>query len=141
MTVLTAAWQTEIVLRVKHADNPHFAFLMPSSPLHAFFRFLVTENPERVDASDAPAAAAPDAAATSPRSGEDAPAAAAAPRDGAAAGVSEPAQPAPGDEAEPPESTRGVIEKLVAYVGRNGPAFLATARPSPSPRTGCMQRG
>lgn len=36
--------QSEIVLRVKQADNPFFNFLMPENDLHPYFRFLV-ENP------------------------------------------------------------------------------------------------
>ncbi|XP_057977443.1 uncharacterized protein LOC131164341 [Malania oleifera] len=33
--------QSEIVLRVKHGDNPAFGFLMPDHHLHPYFRFLV----------------------------------------------------------------------------------------------------
>ncbi|RDY10054.1 Protein suppressor of white apricot, partial [Mucuna pruriens] len=33
--------QSEIILRVKHGDNPTFGFLMPDHRLHAYFRFLV----------------------------------------------------------------------------------------------------
>ncbi|XP_030542852.1 splicing factor, suppressor of white-apricot homolog isoform X2 [Rhodamnia argentea] len=33
--------QSEIILRVKHGDNPTFGFLMPDHHLHPYFRFLV----------------------------------------------------------------------------------------------------
>lgn len=43
--------QSEIVLRVKHGNNPAFGFLMPDDHLHAYFRFLV-DNKSLISASD-----------------------------------------------------------------------------------------
>ncbi|GBG89579.1 hypothetical protein CBR_g49368 [Chara braunii] len=49
--------QAEIVLRVKHADNPNFGFLLPNHHLHPYFRYLVEIekggiNPEKRPARD-----------------------------------------------------------------------------------------
>eukprot|EP00884_Botryococcus_braunii_P022087 jgi/Botrbrau1/8562/Bobra.0359s0026.1 len=44
--VRAAGHQSEFVLRVKHAHNPNFAFLLPSDPLHAYFQWLVKDDPQ-----------------------------------------------------------------------------------------------
>lgn len=38
--------QLEVLLRVKQAGNPLFDFLLPTSTLHPFYRWLVTTRPE-----------------------------------------------------------------------------------------------
>ena len=51
--------QLEVLLRVKQAGSPLFAFLVPSDPLHAFYRWLVDMPPEaRLSVDAAPGAAA-----------------------------------------------------------------------------------
>lgn len=40
---------SELVLRVRQAANPNFAFLRPDDPRHAYFRWLVTADPQVLD--------------------------------------------------------------------------------------------
>lgn len=38
--------QAEVLLRVRQASNPSFAFLSPASRLHAYYRWVVEKDPE-----------------------------------------------------------------------------------------------
>jgi hypothetical protein len=57
--VHTHGGQTEIILRVKQGDNPTFGFLMPGDPLHPFFRYMVENYEQLVEAMQMQAGQAP----------------------------------------------------------------------------------
>ena len=40
---------SELVLRVRQASNPNFAFLRPDDLRHPYFRWLVTADPQVAD--------------------------------------------------------------------------------------------
>jgi hypothetical protein len=61
--------QLEVLLRVKHADDPNFTFLLPEDPLHSFYRWLVATGSEELGAGDAaPEVGGRDAATAGPAS-------------------------------------------------------------------------
>lgn len=52
--------QLEVLLRVKQAGNPLFGFLLPSDPLHPFYRWLVETRPQDLRVVDAAPQREPD---------------------------------------------------------------------------------
>ena len=131
--------QSEIVLRVRHADNCRFDFLQPSHKLHAFFRYLVTHDPETKaksaqkslhmlsaaymedDEKDVPPADVLDIPKTEPQPLQDA---AEALPPAPAAVVAD----APTDPSQPSAEQLVVMDKLIAFVVKSGPEFEAVTR-------------
>lgn len=145
--------QSEIVLRVRHADNARFGFLHVGHPWHPFYRHLVTHDPEAAvksaqhslamltaiygedDAVDEELAAlehsAPPAAevagCTGSTPGEAVPPLA----DGLPTCVlaDEPVPPAAdADPSQPSAEVLTVMDKLIGFVVKDGPAFEAVTR-------------
>lgn len=118
---------------MRHADNPNFGFLNSGHPLYDFFQFVLENSPEI-----APLNAAPPAPAAAPAD--------AAPVAEGEQQRDEPAAPLqlPEGVREPAADVRGIIDKLVEYIGRNGASFQETARaalvPRPRPFPICRDR-
>ena len=144
--------QSEIVLRVRHADNSRFDFLHAHHPWHPFYRYLVTHDPEAtvksaqqslalltsaygdddaegepavVEASAPPVAEGPGCTAAPP--GEAAPPPAELPACVDADEAVAPHAPA-ADPSQPSAEVLTVMDKLIGFVVKDGPAFEAVTR-------------
>jgi hypothetical protein len=135
--------QSEIVLRVRHADNSRFDFLHAEHPWHPFYRYLVANDPEATaksaqqslalltsaygddDAEEEPAVVE----ASVPPLEEEAPPPSDLP---ACIDVEEEAvtlQAAATDPSQPPSAeVLTVMDKLIGFVVKDGPAFEAVTR-------------